>query len=424
MRMLPSRRSLSTRAFGRSGGPARWSAILIAAALLLTVAAPSASAASKAGTLLSSWRTTHTASVLQETGTGVTRSGTWSTLLHTYYLGDAAKNSKVRNASAGLTFTGTGIAWVGALGPNRGRARVYIDGTAVAIIDARASTVQRGRVLFSQTWSTVATRTIRIVNLGTTGRPNVTLDAFMVRGKPLDTGSGGGSGMPTGNLPGWRLTFSDDFTTNVASGRWPSAVSSRWSAYGPGWKDTSGHGVYSPDIITQHDGLLDAYLHTSGGVHKVAAMVPILPSGAKDQLYGRYAVRFRADGVPGYKAAWMLWPKSNVWPRDGEIDWPEGDLDDIMNAFMHRQGATIGSDQAAFRTSARFTSWHTAVLEWSPSAVRFLLDGNVVGTATSRIPNTPMHLVLQNETALDSTPSDSASGHVLIDWVAIWSYAP
>ncbi len=148
-----------------------------------------------------------------------------------------------------------------------------------------------------------------------------------------------------------------------------------------------------------------------------------MPGG--DQTYGRYAIRFRADAVKGYKAAWLLWPKSGTWPRDGEIDFPEGNLDQKISAFMHRQGATAGSDQDAYNTQSTFTSWHTAVIEWGPGQTRFLLDGTVIGTSTSRIPNTAMHWVIQTETALDgTTPADSAQGHVQIDWVAVWSYAP
>ena len=46
-----------------------------------------------------------------------------------------------------------------------------------------------------------------------------------------------------------------------------------------------------------------------------------------------------------------------------------------------------------------------------------------IGKATNRIPNTPMHWVIQTETAL-TAPADTAAGHVQIDWVAIWAYAP
>jgi beta-glucanase (GH16 family) len=92
---------------------------------------------------------------------------------------------------------------------------------------------------------------------------------------------------------------------------------------------------------------------------------------------------------------------------------------------MHRQGGTSGSDQDAYPTGARFTSWHTAVVEWAPSSVKFYLDGKLIGTSTSRVPNTPMRWVIQTETNVSSTPPpQDAAGHVQIDWVAIWSYAP
>lgn len=216
--------------------------------------------------------------------------------------------------------------------------------------------------------------------------------------------------------------MNDDFNTNVALGSFPSAVASKWSAYPSGWTDTSKHGVYSPQIISVANSMMDMYLHTENGVHMVAAPVPVIPGG--DQLYGRYAIRFRADSVAGYKTAWLLWPKSGSWPRDGEIDFPEGDLNGGVSAYMHHQGASSGGDQDAFETSHALAGWHTAVTEWSPTQVKFILDGTVIGTSTSRIPNTPMHWVIQTETSLGAAPSNSAAGHVQVDWVAVWSYQP
>lgn len=246
----------------------------------------------------------------------------------------------------------------------------------------------------------------------------------------VDTGAGSPSGqpMPVGNLPNFQQVFTDDFTTDVPLGSFPAAVSSRWTAYPSPWPDTSRHGVYSPlKVLSQKNGVLNMYIHTENGVHLVAAPVPKIPGGPSGGglLYGRYAVRFRADPLRGYKTAWLLWPDSETWPRDGEIDFPEGNLDRTIEAYMHRQGATTGGDQDAFSTSTTYSAWHTAVTEWTPTAVRFILDGVTIGTSTSRIPNTPMHWVLQTETALDGTvPADSVAGNVEIDWVAVWKYVP
>jgi hypothetical protein len=236
-------------------------------------------------------------------------------------------------------------------------------------------------------------------------------------------GAPSGQPMPRGDLPGWKQIFADDFTTDVALGSFPGAVASSWSAYSDGSKDTSRNGTYFPSkVVSIRHGLMDLHLHTEGGIHMVAAPLPKL-SATKPygQLYGRHAVRFRADALHGYKTAWLLWPDSSRWPADGEIDFPEGDLDQGICAYMHHMGATSPSDQDWFCPRAAFTSWHTAVIEWTPTAVRFVLDGQLAGTSTSRIPSTPMHWVLQTETALSGGPPSAATdGHVQIDWVTAY----
>ncbi|MCW3050531.1 MAG: glycoside hydrolase [Solirubrobacterales bacterium] len=244
---------------------------------------------------------------------------------------------------------------------------------------------------------------------------------------PATTGSSGadpsGEAMPVGDIPGWHQVFADNLATDVPLGSFPSAVSSKWGDYPDGWHDTSGHGTYMPSkVVSVQNGVMNLYLHTENGVHMVAVPYPRIPgaSSHNGQLYGRYAVRFRADPIEGYKTAWLLWPDSESWPGDGEIDFPEGDLSGKISAFMHRQGGTSGSDQDAYDTTAGYSSWHTAVIEWGPSATKFILDGATIGTSTSGIPNTPMHWVLQTETRSSVVPSDSTAGNVQIDWVAVY----
>lgn len=233
-----------------------------------------------------------------------------------------------------------------------------------------------------------------------------------------------GQAMPTGNLPGWTEVFADNFAKNVPLGSFPAAVSGQWTAYPDGWTDTSHHGTYEPSkVVSIQNGVMNLYLHTENGVHMVAAPEPLIPgaTGAEGgQLYGRYAMRFRADLVPGYKTAWLLWPDSENW-ADGEIDFPEGNLTGTISAFMHHKGAPTQQD--AYSTGATYGQWHTAVVEWTPQAVTFSLDGMVIGrsTNTASIPSSPMHWVLQTETQLSGgAPSNSAAGSVQIDWVTAY----
>ncbi len=278
-----------------------------------------------------------------------------------------------------------------------------------------------------------------------------------------------GEEVPVGDVPGWKQIFVDDFTTDVPVGQFPEKVSDKWMAYQDGWQDTSKNGTYYPSkVVSIHDGVMDLFLHTEDGLHMVAAPVPILAPGKHDYgsglSAGRYVVRFKADPIPcyklpqkfstdsltniprkfetapcfdsnqesevctgsGYKTAWLLWPDSERWPKDGEIDFPEGNLDGTISAFMHRQNGRSVDDQDAYSTNATYSTWHTAVTEWLPESqsLKFYLDGQLIGHSTSRVPNTPMHWVLQTETSLSGCiPADSTSGHVLIDWVAVYTPA-
>ncbi|RKH74550.1 carbohydrate binding domain-containing protein [Corallococcus aberystwythensis] len=348
----------------------------------------------------------------------------------TLYSLDGAQSS-IPNAPQGQSYTATAYVAAG----NSGTV-----GKPVSLILREKNASGATYKLFTAD-ATLTTSFQRLTVTGTVERAGDTVDVYVLQNQAtsgntilvdaitLEPAGGGGSSpsgepMPVGDLTGWRQVFTDDFTTNVPVGQFPAAVSSKWGVYLDGWKDTSKNGTYSPSkVVSIQNGVLNKYLHTENGVHRVAAVLPKIPgANASGGLpAGRYAVRFKADAVPGYKVAWLLWPDSEVWPRDGEIDFPEGDLDGTISGFMHRQNGTSGGDQDAASSSARFTSWHTAIIEWSPGRCRFILDGAVILDKTSRVPSTPMHWVLQTETDLSGTPpGNSAAGNVQIDWVAVW----
>jgi hypothetical protein len=349
---------------------------------------------------------------------------------NTLYSLDGA-NSGIPNAPQGQTYTAA--AYVAA-----GNSATV--GKPVSLILREKNSAGTTYKLFTAS-ATLTTAFQRLTITGTVERVGDTVDVYVLQEQAvagnsllvdavtLEPAGGGGSNpsgepMPVGDLTGWRQVFTDDFTTNVPVGQFPAAVSSKWSVYPDGWKDTSKNGTYSPSsVVSIQNGVMNKYLHTANGVHRVAAVLPRIPgaNAAGGLPAGRYAIRFKADPVPGYKVAWLLWPDSEVWPRDGEIDFPEGDLNGTISGFMHRQNGTSGGDQDAASSSARFTSWHTAVIEWSPGRCRFILDGTVILDKTSRVPNTSMHWVIQTETDLSGTPpSNSAAGNVQIDWVAVW----
>ncbi len=243
---------------------------------------------------------------------------------------------------------------------------------------------------------------------------------------PSSPAVGPSSSVPVGDLPGWRQVFVEDFSTPVGLGGFLSVYGDRWGAYPEPWRDTSGRGMYSPGrTLSVSGGKLSIHVHSEGGQAYVAAPQPRLngpgtPAG-QGVLYGRFSVRFRADAVQGFKTAWLLWPDSEVWPADGEIDFPEGSLDATISAYAHYARESGGQD--AFEGSgARYGDWHVATTEWTPGKVVFLLDGKVIGTSTRYVPSTPMHYVLQTETELSGPdPAPEAAGNVEIDWFTAYA---
>lgn len=249
--------------------------------------------------------------------------------------------------------------------------------------------------------------------------------------------------LPKGDLPGWKQVFREGFDKgDVPIGAFPgTAYSAKWSAgYKDGTPDTAGQrgaksGYYPSKVLSVKNGMLVWYLHSENGTSMGAAPSPKIPHnsatppGAKkllprhnSLLYGRISVRFKADTVRGFKTAWLLWPDSGVWPRDGEIDFPEGDLSKPFYGAVHKKGNDPW-DTDVFRSHTTFADWHVATIEWSPGKVEFFLDGRSLGAGTTATPNTPMHYILQTESCLPFCPSPKATGHVYLDWIAIWKRA-
>jgi hypothetical protein len=130
-----------------------------------------------------------------------------------------------------------------------------------------------------------------------------------------------------------------------------------------------------------------------------------------EKPYGRWDVRARVSVNPDHGFAILLWPNSNRWPQDGEIDLAEfpGDNRSLLQTTLH-YGAE--NHRVMKFTHGNFATWHTYSVDWRPSALTFLLDGRTVLRVTDQaaIPNTPMHLALQagvNEGV--TAPSDTSA---------------
>jgi hypothetical protein len=228
---------------------------------------------------------------------------------------------------------------------------------------------------------------------------------------------------------GWRRVMSDSFGEDIPLGQWgkPGGTWERpggmWRGRTAGWKDSSGRGTYdSPRTTSQHDGMLDVWIHSEGSVRYVAAPIPLVGNTAGQRI----SLCVKADEIPGYKVAFLLWPNEGPGNYHGEINFPEGRLltTATANAFMHYDPKpTSGKTQDWFDGGVALQGWHAFTIEWHPSRdyVSFFRDGTLIGRSNRpEVPNGPMHYVMQMETYLSGQPlPPPAEGHVRVDWFTI-----
>jgi hypothetical protein len=241
-----------------------------------------------------------------------------------------------------------------------------------------------------------------------------------------------GAALPKGSTSHWRQVIAEDFTRPAPLGTFAARYSG-WAGY-DGNRDTSRglgrpraqQGLWrSATTLSVHDGLLDCRLHTRGTTPQVCAVTPTATGRWwEGRRYGKYVVRFRADRVPGYKIAWLLWPASDDW-SEGEIDFPEGSLTGTITGAAHRLGDPEWTPKY-FDTRTTMTGWHTAAITWKPGRLTFTLDGRRwTTTKRSVLPRTPMRWALQAETRLSKrAPAATTTGHIEIDWVAAYRWRP
>ncbi|MFI1959142.1 peptidoglycan recognition protein [Streptomyces althioticus] len=120
---------------------------------------------------------TYTPVILRESA--AVRTGTWSTRSSTSYLGGKSYSSASKGASLSWTFTGRSAAWVVSRASSSGQAYVYVDGVKAATVDLRSSATSYRQAIWTKTWTANARHTVKIVVVGTSGRPTVTTDGLV-----------------------------------------------------------------------------------------------------------------------------------------------------------------------------------------------------------------------------------------------------
>ena len=115
---------------------------------------------------------------IQETNGGITYSRGWAPATHSGYAEGRVVYSDRDGSTATYKLYAKTVSWIGPVGPTRGKARVWIDGVSVGVVDLRRSSFKARITLFSKAWSRAGDHTLTIEVIGS-GRP-VAIDEFAI----------------------------------------------------------------------------------------------------------------------------------------------------------------------------------------------------------------------------------------------------
>jgi hypothetical protein len=119
-------------------------------------------------------------SAVQESSTAVRRNSGWTGYASPYVLGGGGVYATRAGAIVRYSFTGNGIALVGAKGPTRGMAEIRLDGVLVGRVNAYSRLSGSRWLLQAMAVDPARPHTIEVRVLGTAGHPRFDVDAFLV----------------------------------------------------------------------------------------------------------------------------------------------------------------------------------------------------------------------------------------------------
>ena len=119
--------------------------------------------------------------ILAPDSTAVARySGTWSTATVSTATNGRLHRSTRAGAAVEFRTNARAISIVGRRGPLNGKAKVYVDGVYRSTIDLFRSSYQSKVIVFNTSWNTTAMHSVRLVVVGTSGRPGVDIDGLAI----------------------------------------------------------------------------------------------------------------------------------------------------------------------------------------------------------------------------------------------------
>ena len=180
----------------------------------------------------------------------------------------------------------------------------------------------------------------------------------------------------------YKVVLADDFSTGYQTANWGYAFNG-----GTYW---NGAFTWSSSDVAVRNGEMQVTdtrqangSWTAGGFSSFKAGQTI--------TYGTVEFDARVEAAQGTQAAILMWPASDVWPRDGEIDILEAPKNQAMHS-SHWEGSDGSHQYNSIFSSIDPSQTHHYKMVWLPSVLTIQVDGRTVAewTDPAAIPDTAM----------------------------------
>jgi len=194
-------------------------------------------------------------------------------------------------------------------------------------------------------------------------------------------------------IPGWILTWHDEFSTD-------SVDAAKWLIADGHWSYNGELQYYAPDDVYSHEGSLR--LRSQYRYYAGLSFTSGHIESTNFQRYGRIDIRAKMPGTRGlWPALWLL-PAARDWPPEIDILELLGHEPNTIHMSNHWGPLTdgkspweLGQTATNHFTGPDFTQdFHLFSLEWSADSLVWFIDDTLRFVSKSGIPHEAMYLIM------------------------------
>lgn len=119
---------------------------------------------------------------------------------------------------------------------------------------------------------------------------------------------------------------------------------------------------------------------------------------APGQVYGYWEIRARINAIgPGHHLAFWLLPDDGSWPPEVDIFEVVGPKPTEFSANLHLPAGQAKPGMTFYQEPPTPDGFHTFAFEWTPTTMRWLIDGKVIRSHANYLPAKPLHPLISWE---------------------------